>query len=598
MKNVYKLLVAGICVMTLASCGDNFLTRDPYGSTITQGQYEKLANQLEGSMRGIYSMMYEVSDHDQFGKRSIDMYTDLMCGDMALTNYTYGWFYNDEQGLGRTSRTGYIWYYYYGMLHNVNAVLNAAQGGNGSASADNVIKRIAAVGLPNTVDKSKEDIMYYRIQSTNIDTTLNGVDTTIVRKDTLASFTEVESVIADCYAQALTMRGFIYSNLLMLYCEVNVNDFKTELAFPLYNESNMNEAQPLATMSAVYTQVESDLTEAIDYFDAFSEIEHSSKLIVDKSIASAILAYSYLNKGNTKRKDDEAYVTAYGNALKYAKMAIESSKCQILPRASLFETGFNNVSNVSWMWGQNVTVETAGGLASWFGQCDIHSYSYAWSGDTKAIDANLYKLIPDFDARKQWFNDGSANATYKLCPDGKFFSASNPTSTKADDIDREWLSDNVFMRIESMYLTAAEASYRLHNEGDALNYLTAITDQRLSADTTFDVAAAYSAYKATLTDKELLKAIEYNWRVEMWGEGYGLQTFRRLSSEVLGENERKRGENHSANPGSKITATSEYTFQMPAAEGSYNPSINTTKLPEYKQKDIIIKRILFTLLIN
>lgn len=93
MKNVYKLLVAGICVMTLASCGDNFLTRDPYGSTITQGQYEKLANQLEGSMRGIYSMMYEVSDHDQFGKRSIDMYTDLMCGDMALTNYTYGWFY-------------------------------------------------------------------------------------------------------------------------------------------------------------------------------------------------------------------------------------------------------------------------------------------------------------------------------------------------------------------------------------------------------------------------------------------------------------------------------------------------------------------------
>ena len=53
MKNVYKLFVAGICVTMLVSCGDSFLTRDPYGRTITQGQYEKLANQLEGSMRGI-----------------------------------------------------------------------------------------------------------------------------------------------------------------------------------------------------------------------------------------------------------------------------------------------------------------------------------------------------------------------------------------------------------------------------------------------------------------------------------------------------------------------------------------------------------------
>ncbi len=577
MKNVYKLFVAGICAMTLVSCGDSFLTRDPYGSTITQGQYEKLSNQLEGSMRGIYSMMYAVTDHDEFGKRSIDMYTDIMSGDMALTNYTYGWFYTDEQLQGRTGRTGYIWYYYYGMLHNVNAVLYAAQGGS-TASADNVIKRIAANGLPNTVSKSSDELMYY----------------TIVSGDTLASYTEVDAKIANCYAQALTMRGYIYSNLLMLYCEPAITDLSKELAFPLYNEYNMDEAQGLATMSEVYAQVESDLTNAIDYFSAFSEVERSSKLAVDKSVACAILSYAYLNKANPHGHGD-AYTQAYTNARDYALLAIASSTAQILPRRDLLETGFNNVSNVSWMWGQDVTVETAGGLASFFGQVDIHSYSYAWAGDTKAIDENLYKLIISvdstqvikdkdtimvasghpFDARQYWFNDGSANNIYKLCPDGKFFSASNPISTKSDDIDREWLSDNVFLRIESMYLIAAEASYRLGNDGDAISYLTSITDQRVVTG----MDAEYEAYKSTLNHSTLLAEIEYNWRVELWGEGYGLQTFRRLADEVLGENERKRGGNHCAKAGTTIKPGTEYTFQMPSAEGSYNPKVNTTTLP-------------------
>lgn len=557
MKKVYRLAIVLFSAAVMVSCGDSFLTRDPYGSTITQGQYEQLSNQLEGSMRGIYSMMYAVSDHDQFGKRSIDMYGDLMCGDMALTNYAYGWFYTDEQGQGRTGRTGYIWYYYYSMLHNVNAVLYAAQGG-ASASADNVIKRIAAYGLPNNVNTKGDNVVYYTIDAVG---------------DTIASYTEVEAEVANCYAQALTMRGYIYSNLLMLYCEVSqdVSDFNTELSFPLYNEFNMEAAQPLATMSTVYAQVESDLTNAIDYFTAFSEVTRSSKLSVDKSVAAGILAYSYLNKGKPNGHGD-AYTQAYTNAQKYALMGISSTDASILPRRDLLETGFNNVNNTSWIWGQDVTVETAGGLASFFGQVDIHSYSYAWSGDTKAIDENLYKSIPDYDARKLWFNDGSVNSTYKYCPDGKFYSASNRNSTKADDIDREWLSDNVFMRVEALYLIAAEASYRLNNDADAITYLTAITDQRIAEG----MDSEYSTWKSGLNHSNLLAAIEYNWRVELWGEGYGLQTFRRLASEVLGETERKRGANHSANAGSTIKPGSEYTFQMPSSESSYNPTINTT----------------------
>lgn len=553
MKRTNKFILISLLAIGFASCSDSFLTRDPYGNVVTQEQYEKFANQLEGSMRGIYSMMYAVSDHDAFGKRSIDMYTDLMSGDMALTNYTYGWFYTDELTEGRTGRTGYIWSYYYGMLHNVNAVIRAAK--LTGTTETNVINRIATFGLPNVIKDVDDEYVYY----------------TVIDNDTVATYTSVDAEVANCYAQALTMRGYIYSNLLMLYCNESndIADFSTELSFPLYNENNMDNAQGLATMTDVYAQLENDLTNAIDYFNAFEKIERTSKLEVDKSIAAGILAYSYLNKGRSKGNSaGDAYVQAYTNAFNYAKMAISSSSCQILPQNDLYETGFNSVDGVSWMWGQDVTTETAGGLASFFGQVDIHSYSYAWSGDTKAIDENLYKEIPDFDGRQLWFNDGLANSTYKYCPDGKFYSNKNRYSTKGDDIDREWLSDNVFMRIESMYLIASEASYRLNDDAQAITYLTAITDQRVM--TGFD--AEYAAYKAGLNHSNMLTAIEYNWRVELWGEGYGLQTFRRLGTE------RRRGANHAGSPGSKIQPGTDYTFQMPSSETSYNPSISTTPL--------------------
>ena len=181
MKNLVKIAALSICSIVLVACGDSFLTRDPYGSTITQEQYAKMANQLEGSLRGIYSTLsrYKLDSeaHDEFGRRSLDMYTDLMCGDMALTDHKYGWFYSDEMGQGNTGRTGFIWTYFYGMLRNVNSVILTAQGGN-AASADNVIKRIAVSGLPNKYDSKAGK--YYTISGT----------------DTLATFTETEAEVA------------------------------------------------------------------------------------------------------------------------------------------------------------------------------------------------------------------------------------------------------------------------------------------------------------------------------------------------------------------------------------------------------------------
>jgi hypothetical protein len=550
-------IVGLMCMLALAitSCSESFLDQPPYGSTLTQAQYEQLRNTLEASMRGTYTMMYAVSDHDLFGQRGIDLATDLLSGDIALTAYTYGWFYNDESGQTAAARTSYVWSYYYGMLRNINKVINTAN------RQSDINARIAQHGLPNVYNEKAEK--YYTIDGT----------------DTLATYTLQEADIAGYYAQALTMRAYCYSNLIKLYAQTNSQlrgAWEDEVVCPIYNENNLEEAQPVATLKEAYSQVENDLTLAISYFDALeSTYTRASKLSVDGNVARGLLAYSYLNKAVPSLPSGR---TNYQNALKYAKEVIDKGDFKIIPNANVLTTGFNDVSDNSWMWGQDVVTETAGGLASFFGQVDIHSYSYAWAGDTKAIDENLYKEIPTFDIRQKWFNDGSKNITFKYCPDGKFFSAKNPTSTLDKDIDREWLSDNVFMRIESMYLIAAEASYRLQDYDSAIVYLRSITDQRV--DTAATAAAEYATYVAGLDATNLLAQIEYNWRVEMWGEGYALQTFRRLSPETVADVDgRKRGGNHASDAGSAMDATaSKFTFQIPSSETSYNPHYGT-KLP-------------------
>lgn len=550
-------IVGLMCMLALAitSCSESFLDQPPYGSTLTQAQYEQLRNTLEASIRGTYTMMYAVSDHDLFGQRGIDLATDLLSGDIALTAYTYGWFYNDESGQTAAARTSYVWSYYYGMLRNINKVINIAN------RQSDINARIAQHGLPNVYNEKAEK--YYTIDGT----------------DTLATYTLQEADIAGYYAEALTMRAYCYSNLIKLYAQTNSQlrgAWEDEVVCPIYNENNLEEAQPVATLKEAYSQVENDLTLAISYFDALeSTYTRASKLSVDGNVARGLLAYSYLNKAVPSLPSGR---TNYQNALNYAKEVIDKGDFKIIPNANVLTTGFNDVSDNSWMWGQDVVTETAGGLASFFGQVDIHSYSYAWAGDTKAIDENLYKEIPTFDIRQKWFNDGSKNITFKYCPDGKFFSAKNPTSTLDKDIDREWLSDNVFMRIESMYLIAAEASYRLQDYDSAIVYLRSITDQRV--DTAPTAAAEYATYVAGLDATNLLAQIEYNWRVEMWGEGYALQTFRRLSPETVQDvNGRKRGGNHASDAGSAMDATaSKFTFQIPSSETSYNPHYGT-KLP-------------------
>ena len=85
MKNVKYLFATLVLGLGLTSCGDSFLTQYPEGATLLEDQYQQLPDRLQGAIFGIYSKLYAYGgNHDTFGKRSLDMYSDIQSGDMAM----------------------------------------------------------------------------------------------------------------------------------------------------------------------------------------------------------------------------------------------------------------------------------------------------------------------------------------------------------------------------------------------------------------------------------------------------------------------------------------------------------------------------------
>lgn len=506
-------ILALFAAIALVSCD---LNQVPGGSTITEDQYQNMDNVTEGTVKGVYSLLYSYGgDHATFGQRSIDLSGDFLCGDVAMKTQNYGWFVSDEYG--RTYQSaGYFWSYYYNIIRICNKGINALE------------------------RQGKPEIVF------DIDT-----------------ITDAQYTNGFYYAELLTMRGWAYAALLRYFCKVASEiDIDTELAIPIYTEEATKGdsilGAPRSTAADVYLRVEEDLLDAIAYFNAYDLLTRSSKLETNIDVARMTLAYSYLNKGD------------YTNAKRQIDLLLAGTDATILPKKDVLTTGFNNVESKNWIWGQDVTIDNTTALASFFGQCDIYSYSYASAGDVKGIDANLQKAIIalGWDIREGWWGN-YYNATgvsdYQYAPDGKFFSA------KSTEImgDRDWLSDNVFMRIETAYLIAAEAAWRNNEYDAALTYLKALTDERVKegAETLYD--AYIDGLKA---DSEALgDAIQYNWRVELWGEGYGLQTFRRWGENV------ELGENHlRANKSISPTTERVFTFIIPTSETMYNPFIRST----------------------
>lgn len=536
MKQIKYAILTIVLGLGLTSCGDSFLTQYPEGGVLLEDQYKSLPDKLEGAIKGIYSKLYEYGNHDTFGQRSMDMYADIQSGDMAMKKSSYGWFENYERGNYYAYTRSFAWSLYYEIIHLANLCDIA-------------------------IEPNKTEIFAGMVSG------------------------DPEETIAQqgyYYGQVLALRGWAYAHLLNIYADPRDKDNANldDKVLPIYTGAEVAADTlgcPLSTVKDVYSRIYEDLSEAVELLDFYGKLnQRGSKLEVDADVARLILAYAMLNRG------DQSSIVADGKncyqiALEQAQAVISGGKYPMLKLNELTTTGFCDVNASNWMWAEDVTVENTTALGSFFGQVDIHTYSYAAAGDTKGIDSNLYDEIAatGWDARKDWFRDGAGESPigngpkksgFAYCPDGKFYCPKTKHTTDLSKVDRDWLCDNVFMRVELAYLIAAEAAYSNDDEATAWTYLDLLCAERIADGK----SAEYSAWKAATSVEN---AIIYNWRVEMWGEGYSMQLFRRLQkTKTLGKNHLSR-----SNKTISVSADGElFQCQIPTSEVRYNPDLVTT----------------------
>ena len=487
MKTIKIFSLCLTIILALSSCSKHFLDTEMTGGTLTQDEFENMSGVNQALVRGLYLLLYAdqtSSDHIYFGQKSIDMATDMTASDMALVNNLYGW-WGDEASLrayssGRNSAT---WSYYFIMINNANNLIRKF---NGLADADLTAQDKADLAQAKTM----RALAYYNLAYMFAP----AVD---------------DTQTPNRYAQYMDPKDLVGNGLGSNYPVCPIYDASERQ----YDETTgLLMAQPLASVTDVYEFVIADLDSAIALFNAVPGYVRESKLAVDADVAKMLLAYTYLQAGGYDVYETEnGNADYYANALALVEEVISTTSCQILPYDEVLTDGFNNVNALNWMWGHDVTIESRTGLRSFWGQVDVYTYSYAWAGSIIGMDQTLWESIADSDIRKQWFDSSNDGEKKNLNPYNKFFSAANNTkSTNSDAIDREWLQDVVYMRIEEAYLIASEAAWRNGDLAKAKEYLKTLVIER---DPT--IAAQIDSY-----GEETFKTYLYeNWRVELWGEG-------------------------------------------------------------------------------
>jgi starch-binding outer membrane protein, SusD/RagB family len=510
-KNIYIIFTVALTLFA-TGCSEEFLDKKP-SEKISSEQIKEAADKdpslLFGNIAGLYSTMYNTGtggtdlNHDDFGQKSYDIYSDMLAGDMVLGALNYGWYSTVARLTATqdyTTNPAYQpWRYYYRIIFAANGVIDA----------------------------------------------LGGTD---------AEQTEADK--RHIMGQAKAMRAYAYFYLANLY-STEYGD-GSEKILPVYTNTEVPN-QPLSTTEEVYSLIISDLTQAADYL---SDFNRASKDQVDSWVAKGLLAYALAARGTSA--DLQQVVTLTNDIIDNGGFTLVNedevvAKFDPTTEALLNpESGFNNVATPSWMWGVDLTLANDLDLVSWWGQVDMYTYSYAWAGDPKVIDNDLYAAIRPDDLRKNQFVDIFGDDTF--WPINKFYAQER---TQEMD-DNEWggqrqiTSDYVYMRVEEMYLLNAEANAKLNQDAAAASRLRELLDLRIADPT----------YVDALSGQALKDEIYLQTRIELWGEGKTYLAMKRNKATIT------RGPNHLFFAGESFPYNAdELTFPIPQAEVLNNPNL-------------------------
>ncbi|MCR5819063.1 MAG: RagB/SusD family nutrient uptake outer membrane protein, partial [Prevotella sp.] len=309
-------------------------------------------------------------------------------------------------------------------------------------------------------------------------------------------------------AQALAARGFAYGELAQLY-QFNYKGNESKACVPLITDENSSEAAtngaPRATVEAIYTQVNKDLTLAIDLL---TKAQAAGQKRPDRRYIDLAVAYGLRARMNLAMQNWDA-------AAADAQAAIDNSDARPATIDEVSKPTFSSADEPNWMWGIYIA-ETddvvSSGIVNWISHCGTFNYGYGQYSGGHQINKKLYASIPATDIRKGWWSDAngvSANLTdewntyladYGFAPytNCKFAPYQNilENDVNANDIP--------LMRVEEMYLILAEAQEMSGKDGKT---------------TLQNFVQTYRDPSYTYTASDFQEEVYRQKRIELWGEG-------------------------------------------------------------------------------
>ena len=546
MCNKMKYILLMFLAISITSCEEEFLDRTPtdaISASDALASQENMQLVLNGVHRGLYSQSQTV----------------FPGGNSARANNHY-WVPLGDNLTG-------------GLIH--------------SANANNLSWRSALQWNEHTQPTSLtvELLWYHRyniILHANL--LINGIT-----NGELTETPELNSILG----QAYTYRAYAYLSLVQHFGKgYLIGDPATDPGVPLlFSSESPFTSEPRSTVEEIYTQIGLDLNDAITAFENGSSrpsggAEAKSQLNIN--VAYGLKARWALSKGDWQTAADAA---------------VKAREGYPLLNEGDWKSGFytNDLSEV--IWGSHVIQAETTFFRSYFYLASNTFNGSQNRNNPKIADRRLIDAIPETDYRGDVFlpdapnsntsasngNGGWANNINPLYTTEEEFDAAiaeikstyglssghnthpymhfklrqaNPGTTDPDDI--------IYMRASEMYLIEAEARLMMDDLNGAKEALRPLAEARDSAWNADDFT----------TEDNFFEHLKFQWRLEMWGEGFGYTNHIRWDE----------GIDHAADGGSgasevlyqnayqveKPSLNDDWIFKIPLAEINANPNLTTS----------------------
>lgn len=342
-------------------------------------------------------------------------------------------------------------------------------------------------------------------------------------------------------ASARTIRAYDYM-MLAPYFQFGYEQAADQPCVPLLSDSVDATHNPRATVKQVYAVIMNDLNYAIEHLDA----ERSNKQYINVDVALGLRARANLAMGK------------WADAAADAEKVISSGRYTPATREEVSVPGFDDATKGdghAWIWAVLRTEADAqdnGGYgndqspSAW--NCAFSGNGYAAAtGNTPVINQLLYDKIPATDVRKGWWINAQkhspnwANLTWTNPSTGKVAKGDQIADFTIKDVkvalepytnikfgmkngvgNSVNMNDFPLMRIEEMYLIAAEGYAKSGNEAKAREILTNFV--KTYRDPNYDI----NGRGLSLADE-----IWFQRRVELWGEGFFTVDAKRLGKPIV-----------------------------------------------------------------